>query len=114
MLSYSAKLADGNALPSWLVFSASTRAFTGTPPADSSGALSIRVTATDQSGASASSDFSLSISTTNQTPVVQTPIGALGATEDSAFAYSVDASAIIDPDSAQALSFSARLANGNP
>jgi Ca2+-binding RTX toxin-like protein len=113
VLSYSAKLADGNALPSWLAFSASTRAFTGTPPADSSGALSIRVTATDQSGASASSDFSLSISTTNQTPVVQTPIGALGATEDSAFVYTVDASAIIDPDSAQALSYSARLANGN-
>ena len=46
-LTYTATLADGNPLPSWLTFSG-TR-FTGTPPANFNGAIDLKVTASDGS-----------------------------------------------------------------
>ena len=78
-LAYTASLADGTALPSWLAFDAATRTFSGTPPGGTGGGtgtdcgcddgggtsapetLLLRVTATDTSGASASDDFTLNI-----------------------------------------------------
>jgi Putative Ig domain/Peptidase M10 serralysin C terminal/Bacterial pre-peptidase C-terminal domain len=62
-LSYSASMADGSALPSWLVLNAVTRAFSGTPSLSDVGALDIRVTATDNAGLSASDVFRLTIAT---------------------------------------------------
>lgn len=56
-LTYSATLGDGGALPDWLKFNASTRTFSGTPPV--AGTVSVKVTATDGSGASASDVFDL-------------------------------------------------------
>ncbi len=44
-LSYSATLADGSALPQWLLFDTTTRTFSGTP--DTLGTISVRVTAKD-------------------------------------------------------------------
>ena len=46
-LTYSATLADGSALPSWLVFDAATRTFSGTPANGDVGSLSILVIGTD-------------------------------------------------------------------
>jgi Ca2+-binding RTX toxin-like protein len=60
-LSYSATLAGGNALPSWLTFDATTRTISGTPPYGVASTLNIRVTANDSSGASASDEFSIGI-----------------------------------------------------
>ncbi|CAN5472179.1 hypothetical protein BH11PSE11_BH11PSE11_04940 [soil metagenome] len=56
-LSYSAKLANGSALPSWLVFNASTRTFSGTPSA--TGTVSVKVTATDAGNLSAADVFDI-------------------------------------------------------
>lgn len=53
ILSYSAALVGGVPLPSWLTFDPLTRTFSGTPGEDDIGSFSIRVTATDQPGASA-------------------------------------------------------------
>jgi len=58
-LTYGAKLANGSQLPSWLTFNATTRTFTGTVPKKASG-FSIKVTAVDAGGASASETFSVS------------------------------------------------------
>ncbi len=52
-LTYSAKLADGSALPSWLKFDSATGMLSGTPANADVGALSIQVTATDSSGPAA-------------------------------------------------------------
>lgn len=60
-LSYTAKLADGSALPSWLVFDAATRTFSGTPSDTASGTYSIQVTATDGSNATVSDSFTLAV-----------------------------------------------------
>jgi hypothetical protein len=52
-LSYSATLSNGQALPSWLTLNSTSGAFSGTV-GDTSGAMLIKVTATDTSGLSAS------------------------------------------------------------
>lgn len=56
-LAYSASLAGGTALPSWLVFNAATRTFSGT----AAGSLQLRVVATDTAGASAQDTFALNV-----------------------------------------------------
>ena len=69
-LTLTATLADGSALPSWLTFTASTRTFSGTPPQDYNGTLSIKVAASDgQTGSTpATQTFSLTISPVNDDP----------------------------------------------
>ncbi len=59
-LTYSAKQANGSALPSWLSFNAVTDTFSGTAP-NTAASLSLKVTATDSSGLSASETFGVSI-----------------------------------------------------
>ncbi|MCA2906031.1 ELWxxDGT repeat protein, partial [Microcystis sp. M042S1] len=58
-LTYSATLADGSTLPSWLTFN--DRTFSGNPSAAQAGQYDLKVIATDQSGASTSDSFVLSV-----------------------------------------------------
>lgn len=69
VLTYSATLADGSALPGWLTFDAATGSFSGTPA--TAGNYVLRVTATDLAGASASQSFTLVVESGggNQAPV---------------------------------------------
>ena len=61
-LSFGAALTDGSALPAWLTFDATTGTFTGTAPASAGGAtLQVQVTASDESGATASDAFALAV-----------------------------------------------------
>ena len=64
-LSYSATLADGNALPSWLSFNAATRTFSGTP--SDIGTTNVRVTARDIGNLTASDIFDINVSIQNLT-----------------------------------------------
>lgn len=66
-LSYSANLADGSALPSWLTFDPATRAFTGTPSFSDAGALNVVVTANDGKGGTVSDTFTLDIKDVEET-----------------------------------------------
>jgi Ca2+-binding RTX toxin-like protein len=52
-LTYSAKLASGSALPSWLTINATTGRLSGTPSIGAIGTLDVRVTAKDKAGATA-------------------------------------------------------------
>ena len=66
MLSYSATLANGSALPSWLTFNSSTRTFNGSVPRDATGAFDVEVVADDGHGnsevpSSASDIFTITI-----------------------------------------------------
>ncbi len=61
LLTFTATLADGSALPAWLTFNAATRGFSGTPGANSVGSLNVVVTAADIAGLSASSNFTLAV-----------------------------------------------------
>ncbi len=60
-LTYNASLADGSALPGWLLFDADTRSFSGTPPEGDDTSLTIAVTATDGVGAEVTDEFTLTI-----------------------------------------------------
>nr|WP_245217012.1 putative Ig domain-containing protein [Neoroseomonas nitratireducens] len=113
-LNYTAALADGSPLPSWLSFDATTRTFSGTPANGDIGAISIRVTATDGSGASVSDDFTLTVGNTNDAPTVASPLTDRAATEDSAFSYQVPANAFADPDIGDGLTYTATLVDGSP
>ncbi|MDR3375972.1 MAG: putative Ig domain-containing protein [Ancalomicrobiaceae bacterium] len=108
-LTYSARLASGAALPSWLTFNASTRTFTGTVPSSASD-LSIIVTATDTSGLSASETFSVSVPATaptlsNQTATQTWKIGQ-------AISFTLASNTFSDPQG-QTFTYSARLSNGS-
>ena len=60
-LTYTATLADDTALPTWLTFSAATRAFSGTPQTADAGTVSVKVTASDGSD-SVSDTFDIVVS----------------------------------------------------
>jgi len=60
-LTYKATLADGSALPSWLVFDAKTLTFRGTPGAGDVGTLHVTVVATDGSGATTPGLFDIAV-----------------------------------------------------
>ncbi|WP_298189811.1 putative Ig domain-containing protein [Novosphingobium sp.] len=68
-LSLSATLANGSALPTWLVFDADTGTFSGTPPKDYNGQIALKVTATDGEY-SVSDSFTLSVTPVNDAPVI--------------------------------------------
>ncbi|WP_242929563.1 malectin domain-containing carbohydrate-binding protein, partial [Pontibacter vulgaris] len=60
VLTYSAALAAGGALPAWLQFNATTASFTGTAPTTATN-LSVSVTATDKAGAAVSASFTIEV-----------------------------------------------------
>ncbi len=57
----SAALVDGGALPAWLTFDAAGQTLSGVPQAADIGIIGITVQATDANGASASSEFALTV-----------------------------------------------------
>ncbi|MBD2561393.1 MULTISPECIES: beta strand repeat-containing protein [Nostoc] len=68
-LTYTATLANGDSLPNWLSFDANSRTFSGTPNDPDNGTISIKVTATDSSNASANTSFNLTVTPVNDAPV---------------------------------------------
>jgi hypothetical protein len=113
-ITYSAQLADGSSLPSWLSFDALTRTFSGTPLNDDVGSLSIKVTANDSLGGSPATDsFELVIANTNDDPILNNAIANQNATEDSTFSFTFDANTFTDVDSDAVLTYSAQLTDGS-
>ncbi|MFO0346614.1 MAG: cadherin domain-containing protein [Labrys sp. (in: a-proteobacteria)] len=102
-LTLSATLADGSALPSWLSFDPATGTFSGTPANGDVGSLSIRVTATDTAGASATQTFGLTVANTNDAPVITSGATATFAENATGPAYAVTAT---DVDAGASLTYS--------
>ncbi|WP_318186607.1 putative Ig domain-containing protein [Pelagicoccus enzymogenes] len=69
-LSYSATLENGDPLPSWLSIDSTTGVLSGTPENGDVGTLSVTVTATDSTGATASDTFGIQVENTNDGPTV--------------------------------------------
>ncbi|ACB35993.1 outer membrane adhesin like protein [Leptothrix cholodnii SP-6] len=111
--SYAATLADGSALPAWLSFDAATRTFSGTPANGDVGTISVKVTATDGSNASADDSFDIVVANVNDAPTVANPIADQAATEDSAFSFTVPADAFADVDVGDTRAYTATLADGS-
>jgi Ca2+-binding RTX toxin-like protein len=113
-LIYTASLADGTALPSWLSFDPFTRTFTGMPDDVQVGSLDLRVTATDSGNLTASDVFTLTVANVNEVPTVATPLADQTILEDAAFSLTVPASTFADVDQihGEVLTYSASLADG--
>jgi hypothetical protein len=92
-LTYSATLSDATALPSWIIFNAPTRSFSGAPATSDSGTYYITVTATDTM-ASVNGTFSMIV---NRGPMLINAVGAQTATVGETLTISV-ANAYQDPD----------------
>ena len=107
-LTYSATLSNGAALPSWLSFNAATGTFTGTV-ANSVTGLSVKVTATDTSGLSASETFS--IATPAAAPVLTAQTAAQTWKLGQAVNFALASNTFTDPQG-QTLTYSATLSNG--
>jgi len=107
-LTYSAKLASGAALPSWLSFNGTTGTFSGTV-VNTATALSINVTATDTSGLSTTETFSVA----TPAPVAPT-LTAQTATQTwklgQAVSFTLASNTFTDPQ-AEKISYSATLSN---
>ncbi|MCP5006955.1 MAG: Ig family protein, partial [Planctomycetes bacterium] len=110
-LSYTAKLADDSALPSWLSFDAASRTFSGTPANADVGTLSIKVTADDSNGGTITDTFDLTINNSNDAPTVANAIPDQAATEDTAFNFQFAANVFADMDVGDTLSYTAKLAD---
>jgi Ca2+-binding RTX toxin-like protein len=108
---YSATLADGAALPSWLTFDAPTHTFSGTAPQGAD--LALKVTATDLAGLEASSIFVISSDGADHAPVAA-PIGKQDASENIVWRFAVSTGSFTDADSGDTLTYTASLSNGAP
>jgi len=109
-ITYTATLASGAALPSWLTFNTTTGAFTGTVPNTATG-LSLKITATDLGGASASETFS--VLTPAAPPAVTAATAAQTWKLGQAVNFTLAANTFTDPQ-AERLAYSATLSSGAP
>jgi len=112
VLTYSAQLAGGGTLPSWLSFDGGTRTFSGTPTNGDVGTISIEVTADDGNGGTVTDTFDIVVANTNDAPTVANPIADQGATEDAAFNFQFAANTFHDVDVGDTLTYSAGLSGG--
>ena len=113
VLSYSATLANGSALPTWLSFNAATRTFTGTPDDAQVGTLDLRVTATDSGNLSVSDVLTFTVANVNDAPTMVAPLADQQATQGTVFSLAVPATTFADEDAGDTLTYSAMLANGS-
>ena len=113
-LTYSVTLDNGDPLPSWLSFDATTGTLSGTPDDPEVGTLTIRVDAIDQHELSASTTFDLTVNNVNDAPIAAQSLEGQTATQDQAFSFVVPAASFSDADAGDTLSLEAALANGDP
>jgi VCBS repeat-containing protein len=111
-LTYSAKLADGNALPEWLHFNSETLTFSGKPANGDVGTIDVKVTAMDVAGLTVSGTFKITVANTNDAPTVLNAIADKNATEDSEFSFTMPSDTFHDVDASDVLTYSAKLADG--
>ena len=112
VLTLTATREDGSALPYWLSFNATTRAFRGTPVNADVGTVALKVVATDGAGATAFDTFNLSVINTNDAPTLAIDVGDQNTLEDAAFSLTLPAGEFADVDVGDTLTFSAIRADG--
>jgi hypothetical protein len=106
-LTYSATLAGGQPLPSWLSFNSKTATFTGTPPANAT-ALSVAITANDGYGVSTSDTFALNLV---RPPVLANQTAQQFWAPGNAVNFALPSGTFSDPQGGK-LTYAATLSNG--
>ncbi len=113
VITLDAGLRDGAALPDWLSFDVDTNTFSGIPRNENVGSIEINVTATDSSGTSVSDLFVLTVTNTNDGPVVENPLPDKQLEAYRHFSFTVPSDTFLDVDGDR-LALSATLENGDP
>jgi Ca2+-binding RTX toxin-like protein len=115
VVTLSASLADGTALPTWLTFDAGTATFSGTPDDAQVGTLDLKVTATDEDSLNVSDIFTLTVTNVNEAPTLTGPLADQQATEDTAFTFVLPGATFTDVDQVHGdqLTYAASLSNGS-
>ncbi len=95
-------------LPEWLSFDPDAGVFSGTPANGdvTSSPITITVIATDESDATATTTFELTVLNTNDAPTVAHVITAQTATEDSEFSFTLPGDTFADVDVGDSLNYS--------
>jgi Ca2+-binding RTX toxin-like protein len=112
-LRFSATLADGSALPAWLIFNVQTGSFSGTPGNADVGETAIRITATDVAGEAATDVFALQVTNVNDAPVVTMQIGDQAVDAEAPCFFTIPNGTFADVDAGDSLNLSATLADGS-
>jgi hypothetical protein len=113
-LTYTATLDNGNPLPNWLTFNATTRTFSGIPDNNNVGSNDVKIIATDGSAASISDVFKLTVANVNDVPIVQNAIADQSTTTNNAFNFTIPNNTFSDIDIGDSLTYAATLDNANP
>ncbi|MFM2275239.1 MAG: hypothetical protein RL211_1111, partial [Pseudomonadota bacterium] len=112
-ITYSIKMADGSAVPTWLTFDATTRTMSGTPAAGNIGTLQFILWGTDNYNYSAGEYVNITIGAANRSPILVTALADQAVAQGGVFSYTVPAGTFTDPDAGDTLSYSATLADGS-
>ncbi len=114
-ITLTATIEDGSPLPSWLRFNEEWSAFSGNPYGYAA-ELRIKVTATDDAGASVSDVFILTYGNVpiNHAPELDNQLTDQTATEDGNFSFQVPSDTFSDIDAGDRLSLTATLEDGSP
>jgi VCBS repeat-containing protein len=113
MLTRSATLADGSALPTWLSFDSTTHTFSGLPVNSDVGSVSLKLTATDLAGAQAGQTFTLGVSNVNDAPEVGISLTNQTARTGDPITWQLPSDAFVDVDAGDVLTYSASLGDGS-
>jgi hypothetical protein len=113
VLTFTATLANGTALPTWLTFDAVTKTFSGTPDNAQVGAIDIKIVATDTAGAKAEDIFQLTVQNVNDAPTLQQAISDQSLYANTALNFTLPTGTFSDIDAGDVLTYTATLANGN-
>ncbi|MBC7819670.1 MAG: putative Ig domain-containing protein, partial [Planctomycetaceae bacterium] len=105
--------ADGSALPSWLEFDEESLTHSGVPSSSDIGHFTVRMTATDTHGASASLDFNLEVVNVNDAPTTAGTLENASVNEGDTLTLTLPADLFHDSDAGDQLSLSVSDDNGN-
>ncbi len=94
IMTYSATLANGAALPSWVTFDTRTGTFAGTPPSGST-STRVYVTATNTSGLHTTEAFDVQLK--QPAPVIANQTATKRVTAGSPFAFALSPNTFVDP-----------------
>ncbi|MBF0296740.1 MAG: DUF4347 domain-containing protein [Magnetococcales bacterium] len=99
--------------PAWLTFDASTRTLSGTPANGDVGSALVTVTASDGSGGTVQTVFTMTVANVNDAPTATATPGDLTVREAQAFTHALSAGLFTDPDTGDTLTRSATLSDGS-
>ncbi len=113
VLTYSAELPNGTALPAWLIFDGTKRSFSGKPDNDAVGSLEVQLIASDIEGESASIRFFVDVENVNDPPTVVNTIPEQKVKLNSEFSYTIPNNIFEDVDFDDNLTLSCTLSDGS-